>query len=159
WRFNAIYRLPNFAQNGGVRGGLLNGWGASGILTVQTGYPFDSLLQTNRSRSGGSTGGGSLVDRPSLVAGRNNSNITSGPTAGCPGVAAGQKLGTPQLWLDPCAFTLPAAGTLGNLGADFLRGPGIANLNFSLTKNTALRFLGEGGRLEFRAEFFNILNL
>jgi hypothetical protein len=39
-----------------------------------------------------------------------------------------------------------------------MRGPGITNLDFSVTKDTALRFLGEGGKLQFRAEFFNILN-
>jgi hypothetical protein len=31
-------------------------------------------------------------------------------------------------------------------------------VDFSLTKDTALRLLGERGKLEFRAEFFNILN-
>jgi hypothetical protein len=39
-----------------------------------------------------------------------------------------------------------------------LRGPGLGEWNFSLVKDTALRFLGEQGSLQFRAEFFNILN-
>jgi len=30
--------------------------------------------------------------------------------------------------------------------------------DFSLVKDTALRFLGEGGSLQFRAEVFNLLN-
>ena len=34
----------------------------------------------------------------------------------------------------------------------------MASLDFSLGKDTALGFLGESGKLEFRAEFFNILN-
>jgi hypothetical protein len=39
-----------------------------------------------------------------------------------------------------------------------LRGPGLGDWDFSLVKDTALRFLGEGGSLQFRAEFFNLLN-
>ena len=59
---------------------------------------------------------------------------------------------------DPCAFAIPAAGFLGTSGRNILRTPGFANLDFSLAKDTALGFLGESGKLEFRAEFFNILN-
>jgi len=59
---------------------------------------------------------------------------------------------------DPCAFAIPAAGFLGTAGRNILRTPGFANLDFSLAKDTPLGFLGEGGKLEFRAEFFNILN-
>ena len=49
-------------------------------------------------------------------------------------------------------------GFLGNLGRNTLRGPGLASVNFSLAKDTPLGFLGESGKLEFRAEFFNLLN-
>ena len=162
-RFNAIYHLPNLANTGSVKGDLLNGWGMSGILSVQSGYPFTPTLGSNRSRSkvgGGGTlsFGTAAADRPDLVLGRDNSNITQGTTSGCPGVAAGQRLGTPNLEFDPCAFTLQPAGFLGTTGRDILRGPGFANLDFSITKETALRILGESGMLEFRAEIFNILN-
>jgi hypothetical protein len=78
-----------------------------------------------------------------LVPGRSNDNII---------------LGGPDRYYDPGAFTVPALGFLGNLGRNTLRGPGFANLDFSLVKDTSLRFLGESGKLEFRAEFFNILN-
>jgi len=59
---------------------------------------------------------------------------------------------------DPCAFAIPAAGFLGTAGRNILRTLGFANLDFSLAKDTPLGFLGEGGKLEFRAEFFNSLN-
>jgi hypothetical protein len=39
-----------------------------------------------------------------------------------------------------------------------MRGPGQATVDFSLSKDSAIAVLGEGGRLEFRADFFNILN-
>ncbi|MGH9786887.1 MAG: hypothetical protein ACRD88_22175, partial [Terriglobia bacterium] len=157
WRFNAIYRLPQFVGADGVMGKLLNGWGTAGILTLQTGYPFGPVLNTNHSRNGVG-GGGSRADRPDLVPGRKYPEITSGTTAGCTGVAEGQKLGTPDLWYDPCAFTLQPQGFLGNSGRNILRGPGLATVDFSLTKDTALRFLGESGNLQFRADIFNIFN-
>ena len=34
----------------------------------------------------------------------------------------------------------------------------MANLDFSVIKQTPLRWFAEGGRLEFRAEVFNLLN-
>lgn len=159
-RFNAIYRLPAFASQSGWRGTLLNGWWTSGILSLQTGYPFTPILVANRSRSG-VAGGAAPVDRPNLVSGRNTGNITGGTTAGCPwapGVRAGQSLGTPDLYFDPCAFTLQPAGFLGSASRNSLRGPGLASLDFSLVKDTHLKRLGESGKLEFRAEFFNLLN-
>ena len=161
FRFNAIYHLPSPAFSSGLVRNLLGGWWTSGVLSAQTGYPFSAVLGSNRSRSGVKAGG-SLVDRPDLIVGRSNKNITSGTSSGCivagQGVAAGTKLGTPNLYFDPCAFTIPAAGFLGTAGRDILRGPGLVNLDFSLVKDTAMKFLGESGKLEFRAEFFNLLN-
>jgi hypothetical protein len=49
-------------------------------------------------------------------------------------------------------------GYLGDASRDMLRGPGLRTWDFSLNKDTALPMLGEAGRLEFRAEFFNLLN-
>ena len=42
--------------------------------------------------------------------------------------------------------------------AHALRGPGRATVDFSVGKDIPMGFLGEAGKLEFRAEFFNILN-
>ncbi|MGB2888345.1 MAG: hypothetical protein WBC04_11660 [Candidatus Acidiferrales bacterium] len=50
---------------------------------------------------------------------------------------------------------MPANGTYGNVGRDTLIGPGLAELDASLLKNTVLT---ERLKLQFRAEFFNILN-
>ena len=157
WRFNSIYRLPELIQSGGAAGKLLNGWWLSGILSVSSGSPFSPMISSNWSRSGVGLGF-RPVDRVDLAPGRTQEDIVSGVTAGCPGVPAGQKLGGPDLYYDPCAFSLQPAGFLGNLGRGFLRGPGFASLDFSLAKDTALGLLGESGKVEFRADFFNILN-
>ena len=41
---------------------------------------------------------------------------------------------------------------------DILNGPPFRNWDFSLVKDTKLGFLGEAGMVQFRAEFFNVLN-
>ena len=77
--------------------------------------------------------------------------------------------GNPNQWYNPLMFSLQTmiavsqqsaltCGTLGDISRGFLRGPGLANWDFSLVKDTALPFIGEQGRLQFRAEVFNILN-
>ena len=71
------------------------------------------------------------------------------------GVAAGQKLGTPNLYYDPCAFELPPAGFYGNVGRSTIIGPGFANVDFSVTKIFSIT---ENTRIDFRAEFFNLFN-
>ena len=154
WRLNAIYRFPQMTSNGILRK-VMNGWWTSGILSLQSGYPYELTVTNDRSRQKSGT---IVASRPDLVPGRTGSNITHGVSAGCLGIPAGTKIGPPNLYYDPCAFTIPPLGSLGTLGRDFLRGPGLANLDFSLVKDSPLHFLGEGGKLEFRAEFFNILN-
>ena len=50
---------------------------------------------------------------------------------------------------------LPAAGTYGNAGRDIPRGPGLGEFDMSLFKSMAVT---EQVKVQFRAEFFNILN-
>lgn len=137
WRFNALYNLPQISGAGSFLKGVLNGWAMSGILSLQTGLPFTPTLTSNRSHD--QLG----AEQPNLNPGRKNSNII---------------LGGPNLYFDPLAFSVQPSGFLGNVGRNILTGPGLANLDFSLVKNTSLKHLGEAGKLEFRAEFFNILN-
>jgi hypothetical protein len=158
FRFNAIYYLPS--PGSGLAKGLFGGWWFSGILSLQTGYPFPVGLTSNRSRSGVN---GSAGDRADVLPGRNNSNITKGGSTGCMlsngvVIAPGTPLGTPNLYYDPCAFGLPTPGFLGNSSRNMVRGPGYSNTDFSVVKDTPVPRLGEAGKIEFRAEFFNILN-
>jgi hypothetical protein len=58
-------------------------------------------------------------------------------------------------YFNPSAFLAPAAGTLGNAGRDSLTGPGLAELDMSLLKDTSIT---ESCKVQLRAEFFNVLN-
>jgi hypothetical protein len=56
------------------------------------------------------------------------------------------------------AYSTPARGTFGNLGRNVQGGFGINNWDLGVNKNFAISRLGEGARLQIRAEFFNVFN-
>src|SRR5206468_1246888 len=58
-------------------------------------------------------------------------------------------------YFDPTAFVVPTRGFFGNVGAFTLIGPGAVGLDFGLVRDLPL---GEQRRVEFRTEFFNVLN-
>lgn len=154
---NLSYELP-FGSGKAFAGGasgiadqVIGGWQLNSIVTVQPGFPFSPTVGVNQSGSG-NTGN---PDVPNVVPGRDRHDITSGVSTGCPGLAAGTKVGTAERYFDPCAFTLPIPGTFGNAGRDQYVGPGLVSLDASLFKTFSVR---EGWNLQFRAEAFNILN-
>ncbi len=166
---NGIWALPSPSQ-AKVVSSILGGWEVTGIFTAVSGTPFTPLLSGSNVNDNGRVGSASRLRLPDWVGGRTFSSVTSGTTAGCtfvggiPGpyvagrpnsVAPGQKLGTPALWFDPCAYAVPSPGFYGNGGRGTLIGPGTVNFDTSLGKNIAIR---EGTRLEFRSEFFNLFN-
>jgi len=64
----------------------------------------------------------------------------------------------PDQYFDVTQFRYPTPFFVGNVGRNVLIAPGIANVDFTLTKDTRFPVLGEGGSLQFRAEFFNLFN-
>jgi hypothetical protein len=64
-------------------------------------------------------------------------------------------LGHVDRWFDPMAFTLPAAGFLGNLGRNTLRAPGLVALDAALQKHI---WLTERYSLRLRLEAYNLTN-
>jgi len=148
--FNAIYDLPFGNNLDGAAKHILGGWEINSILVLSGGNPVTIITGFNRSGNVDSRN----PDRPDLISGAKANNI-EGTTAGCGSVAAGEQLGTPDRWFDPCVFELPLWGTLGNLGRSAVRGDGVVQLDFGITK----RFdLSEQVGMQFRAEFFNIIN-
>jgi hypothetical protein len=124
------YELPFKSSNRFVAG-----WQINAIATLLSGFPFTPVIGSNRSGDGDTRN----PDRPSL-----NPAFT-GPIV----------LGQPNQWYNPNAFILPALGTYGNLGRGVFTGPGLADLDLSILKTTRVT---EKTSLQFRAEFFNIMN-
>jgi carboxypeptidase family protein/TonB-dependent receptor-like protein len=149
--FNSRYKLPldNFLKPTWAKKAL-GGWEVNGIVQAGSGFAVDLRDGFNQSQNG-DTG---LPDRPNLVAGASN-DPHSGTTAGCQGVAAGQKLGTPDRYYDACAFVLPPAGFYGNLARNTLTGPAFRSVDFAMEKNLPVK---DRLNLIFRAEFFNLFN-
>ena len=56
---------------------------------------------------------------------------------------------------DASQFSLPALGTMGNARRRFFSGPGMENLDATVSREFSL---SEGRALEFRAEAFNVFN-
>lgn len=141
--FSSIYELPIgpgrrfWNRTDGVGARLLEGWQINGILTLQGGQPFTPVLAIDNSNTG------QLQDRPNVV----GDPYAPGPD--CP------ETRTANCWVNPAAFARPDAFTFGNAGRNSLRGPGLRNVDFSVVKNTPL---GAGRQVQFRAEFFNLLN-
>ena len=128
---NASYLLP--LGQGRLRGG----WTLNTVVTLQGGLPFTPQLSYNPTNSGDS---------------RNPVRPYANPGFSGPVIE-----GTPNQWFNPAAFLAPpnASGFAGNLGRDTLIGPGLDTWDLSLLKDIPLR---ERTKLQFRAEFFNILN-
>jgi hypothetical protein len=149
---NLLYELQVGKNLHGAAGQIVRGWGVGSIATFAGGVPFTVENSANRSQN--KLSGASFADRPNLAPGA-SSNPTSGVSRGCAGIPQGTPVGTPTLYFDPCAFVPQPLGTFGNLGRNTLIGPGIAEVDFSITKNFPIR---EGKDLQFRAECFNLAN-
>jgi hypothetical protein len=143
---NATWELP-FGTGKGFRANasplserFVSGWSVSTIANLLTGFPFSPQLGYNPTGSGDSRN----PVRPDVNPTFNGSLYSHGGTA----QRAAQ-------YFNPNAFSAPAAGYVGDASRDSLTGPGYADWDLSLLKSTQLT---ERTRLQFRAEFFNILN-
>ena len=124
----------------------LGGWQLNGIATMMSGTPFTVFDSNDVSVQGGSPEiTGFSANRPNLVAGQK-------PNSGPRSVNA---------WLNASAFARitqdpkSPVQQFGNEGRNAALGPRYANWDFSTFKDIHLT---ESKELQFRAEFFNILN-
>jgi hypothetical protein len=130
---------------------IVSRWSVNGISSFQSGFPLafmdasPNLLETDFAIGNGGPGPpGAGVSRPDYIAGCNKS-------------ISGSAQCRLNAWFNTACFVQPGPWEFGNeprVDAD-LRGLGIANYDFAISKATAItgRF-----NLSFRAEFFNIFN-
>ncbi len=136
-RANLIYHAPD-VKSDKLYMRPLNGWWFGSILSMQSGYPINPTVAT-RSLANNSM----ATDRPNLDPSFNASTVIEHSVT---------------QWFNPAMFDVPVAGMLGNSPRYFIRGPSLKNVDFSVNKDTKVRWLGEQGAVQFRAEIFNIAN-
>ena len=113
-------------------------WG--GIFTVSDGLPFTALISGDPAGEKNSF----AYDTPNRVVGPACTHLTNP--------------GNPNGYINLSCFSFPVPANLfGNAGRNSLVGPGLAELDFSIMRNFRVP-LSESGRLQFRAEAFNLAN-
>ncbi len=144
--FSYQWSLPFFHQAAGLTQAALGGWQLNGIFTAMSGTPFTVFDSTDVSDQGGAPEiTGFSANRPNVIAGE---DPNSGPK-------------TVGAWLNRAAFAqvIPDPNSpvqqFGNAGRNIGVGPRFADWDFSIFK---IFRVTESKDIQFRAEFFNILN-
>jgi hypothetical protein len=119
-----------------------SGWAVAGIARFTTGLPITLLNNNDTSLLGTIPNGinNNGVDTPEWSG--NSLSINTNPRHGA-------------AVFDTSQFSLPALGTMGNARRRFFSGPGMENLDATISREFPLR---EGRSFEFRAEAFNVFN-
>jgi hypothetical protein len=116
----------------GVTNVILGGWQTNGILTVQSGNPFDVQVGLT------TLTGTNSATRP---------DVTGDPN---------DFAHDPQRWFNTNDFSRNFSGRFGNAGRNVVIGPGTTDFDFALLKRFPL--FSEARYLQFRSEFFNLAN-
>ncbi len=165
---SVLYELPfgkgkRFGSDwSGATNTVLGHWQINVIERAESGFPLFVVDSANTgptfgfAPAAGNTGQYLNYDflslnRPVLV-GDPNSPGNEGGQTGCP-----TQVHTIQNWLNPCAFAHAIGGEIGTAPRAPAYGPRFVNTDFSILKDFPLPFR-EAMNLQFRAEFFNLLN-
>jgi len=140
--FNFVWNLPKPKTGSRFVNGFIGGWEVSSLAIMQSSGPF-----TVYTGAADYNADGTYFDVPNIPAYGNNKN----------GLNRSDYLnGTAFKASD---FPTPPPGVEGNLGRNTFTGPGFAQIDFGLIKNTHMPwFVREGANLQVRAEFYNLFN-
>jgi hypothetical protein len=144
---HSVWELPVFRSGGSAVHRVLGGWQLNAIANLQSGGAFVPISTAAYGNGGDFNADGVRSDRPDAPAGDVPSSFSKSEWLRGP--------------LSPSMFPLPSASAprAGTLPRDYFRGPGYANVDVGLMKAFALAFAGrERGRVQLRAEAFNIFN-
>ena len=134
------FATPKWAH--GAKGWAVSGWEIGGVFEASTGVPFTPGF------GGDALGVNSTdpnIDVPNLVS--------------APGCGSLINPSNPNQYIKTQCFAVPNPITLrGNLGRNTIVGPGLVNLDFSVFKNNRIKKISDMFNVQFRAEFFNVVN-
>ena len=163
-RFSAsgVYRMPTPFQDNVIAKNVLGGWEIGATTALESGLPYwivnTAGFNPIRDAAGIATGFRPLsgdynadslnFDLPNVPAGLPQKFDRASFLGANGGRAA----------FNAAEFTAPALGTQGNSPRNAFRQQGVIQVNASVIKNNKLPFLGEGGNLQLKFEFFNVIN-
>ena len=140
---NFLWELPlgqgkRFMSGDNFAGRWLGGWQFNGIVTLQTGTPFNVTANNDGLVDGNNPVYANCIGDPYAGATRNHKLYT-----------------TTGFYINPNAFSQPGPGQFGTCAPYQFYGPGIQTWDLSLFKQ--FRFTDRYS-LQFRTEFFNAFN-
>jgi hypothetical protein len=136
FNLSVVAQTPKFA-NRALRM-IASDWQISPILKLRSAQYYTVVLGTDVALNGEGN------QRPNLVAGAS--------------VYASSQACTPApciQWVNKSAFSVPATGTLGNLGIGNIAGPGVFQLDLALSRTFRIH---EGQTMQLRTDMFNLPN-
>jgi hypothetical protein len=170
---NATWEVPGLKSGFGPLRWLANGWELGGIYTASDGVPFTATFGTNGDPLGlRSNDPWDFPDRltgPGCQSLINPGNPNNYIKTQCFTIPSAKDM---TFWTANCDPTPPIGkggakvpvpfpqcfNLRGNAGRNILTGPGLSELDFSVFKNNSIKRISETFNVQFRAEFFNILN-
>jgi hypothetical protein len=160
---SGTWQVPSAKSLSGPAAWLTNGWELGAIYKASDGVPFTATFGTDGDPLG--LGSNDTWDFPNRLAGPGCRSLVrpGDPTnyikTQCFAVPTAPSAAFYQANCDPSFGTFPQCFNLrGNAGRNILIGPGTSVLDFSVFKNNAIKKISESFNVQFRAEFFNILN-
>jgi hypothetical protein len=139
WVSNLIYTTPSLRDKNPFIKQILGSWEVSGIVTLQSGFPFGISGGEGNNNSGAQQ----FEDRADIVSGQKF------------GVRQGGQSSWLNQYFNPLAFTNNAGGTFGDSGKNMFQGPPIKTMDTAIAKNW---YVHERYSLQFRWEMFNAFN-
>ncbi len=142
---HSVWDLPVLRGRSGWLAGLVGGWQLNSIWNFQSGGLFVPVSNSGFGEGGDFNADGQRGERPDRPAGNVARSFSR------------------EAWLRGTLtagmFPLPDTVRAGNLPRDYFRGPGYARVDAALSKSFPIPVgRAEKGRLQVRAEAFNLLN-
>jgi outer membrane receptor protein involved in Fe transport len=171
-----IWNVPSLHSNSAIVSNLTGGWQLGTIITATTGAPFTATIGDGNDPLGTGFNGDFSMDFASLLPGCKptqggvnyiNTGCFTPPTAPsslAPATAANPYGCAPLSFPNLPAGVVPPSGqqfcsnVLGNTRRNQFYGPGLTTWDLSLFKNNRIPKISETFNVQFRAEFFNVLN-
>ena len=143
-RYNYEVPLPHVMRGNAITQSALGGWHFSGVTALQTGFPiliYDAGVYNSL-----------YCDQFSFV------NCPDVPNTSTFNIKTLNPRRAGNYWFDTSTFSQEQVGTFGNVGRNFLHGPGFNYSNFEIYKNIPVGGRESSRYVQVRLEAYNAFN-